>query len=61
MSHRVVIINKLREAFGNEEVRASMTSTQCGKVDAILQVDEPNSQDFRELTHRLNRIYSQDD
>ncbi len=61
MSHKVIIINNVTAAFSDAEVRAEMTPAQCTEVDAILQCEEPTPQQFRELTHRLNRLYAQDD
>lgn len=61
MAHKVVIVNKLREAFSDSGVRAAMSSAQCAEIDSILQSDELTPKQFRELTHRLNRIYCQDD
>lgn len=61
MSHRIIIARKVAEIFAAPEVRAEMTAQQCACVDAITQKEEPSDQDFRELTHRLNRVYSKDD
>jgi len=61
MTHRVVISRKVKEAFADESVRAEMTPQQCTKVDEILQSEEPSPHEFRELTHRLNRVYCKED
>lgn len=61
MSHRVIIISKIAEAFASPEVREEMTAQQCQNVDSILACEEPTPSQVRELTHRLNRVYSADD
>ncbi len=61
MSHKTVIINNMTAIFSSPDVRSEMTTEQCQCVDSILQSEEPTPQQFRELTHRLSRIYSADD
>jgi len=61
MSHRIVIARQVKEAFQDQSVRAEMTPQQCTKVDEILQSEEPSPSEFRELTHRLNRVYCKED
>lgn len=61
MSHRVVIINKMRETFADPEIQSAMTVAQCERVNQILQADEPSDDDFRYLTRRLNKTYCHDD
>ncbi len=61
MSHRTVITSSFATIFATPDVRAEMSSTQCAEVDSILQCEEPTPKQFRELTHRLNRIYATDD
>lgn len=61
MGHKVIITDKFREIFADSEVRTEMTPQQCNNVDFILNCSDPTPGQFRELTHRLNRIYDRDD
>jgi hypothetical protein len=62
MSHRVIIVDSLRAALEDEEVREHMTIPQCTKVDQILAGTQPCSdEDFRYLQRRLARVYCAED
>lgn len=61
MSHRIPIINKMREMFADPEIQSEMTVAQCERVNQILQANEPSDDDFRYLTRRLNKTYCHDD
>lgn len=62
MAHRVIIIDSLRAALQDPEVRDTFTTAQCVKVDQILNGPQPcGDEDFRYLTRRLTRAYCSDD
>jgi hypothetical protein len=62
MSHQNIIINSMRTALEDEEVREHMTTAQTTKVDQILAGPQPCSDDdFRYLQRRLARIYCNED
>lgn len=62
MSHRVIIIDSLRAALEDEEVREHLTTPQITKVDQILAGSQPcTDEDFRYLQRRIAQAYCQGD
>jgi hypothetical protein len=61
VTHRIIITQKIAGIFADPAVREEMNPNQCAKVQNILVNEEPAPEEFRELTHCLNRIYSKDD
>ena len=61
MSHRVIIISALKSLFEQPEVREELPTAKLAKVDSICTHAEPNDEDFRFLTRRLNQVYCSED
>lgn len=61
MSHRIIIMNAVKAAFQDSEVRSELTTSQLAKVDQICTQAEPCDEDFRYLTRRLTQAYCQED
>lgn len=62
MAHKVIIIDSLKTALQNPEVRDTFTPQQSTKTDQILNGTQPCSdQDFRYLIRRLEKAFCQDD
>ena len=63
MSHnrRHIIIESIKPAFEDSEVRDALTATQRIRVDEILASADPSDEDFRYLLRRMSQAYCADD